>query len=129
MENAALVPPAWLISSRVELFVQRTRIAVALDPPKFGATVYVRVVVASVPLPPLPIETNGSRLSEPKEQFSPEVLVTIAVNVPPAAATVCAFGVMLKRHGGTKQVGATPPPSICENTFWTAVGWSHELTR
>jgi hypothetical protein len=35
----------------------------------------------------------------------------------------------VKTHGGTKQVGATPPPSICENTFCTEVGWSHWLTR
>src|ERR1043165_342811 len=73
--NAAPVPSPWLISSSVELFVQRTRIAVDREPSKFGATLYV-MVVSPVPLPPLTIETNGARLSELKLQFSPEVRVT-----------------------------------------------------
>ena len=29
-----------------------------------------------------------------------------------AAGTVCVVGEMVKRHGGTKHVAATPPPSI-----------------
>ena len=41
----------------------------------------------------------------------------MAVNVPPAAGTFCVFGVTVNMHGGTKHVGDTPPPSICENTF------------
>ena len=41
----------------------------------------------------------------------------MAVKVPPAAGTVCVVGVTVKMHGGTKHVGDTPPPSICENTF------------
>ena len=53
----------------------------------------------------------------------------VAVNVPPAAGTVCVDGETVNTHGGTKHVGETPPPSICENTFWTEVGWSHWLTR
>ena len=77
---------------------------------------YVNVVVASVPLVPLTSDTNEPRLSAPKVQ-SPEVLVMIAVKVPPAAGIVCVVGVTVKMHGGTKHVGATPPPSICENTF------------
>ena len=59
------------------------------------------VVVVPVPLPPLTIDTNDPRLSAAKLQLSPDVLVTTAVNVPPAADTLCVFGVTLKRQGGT----------------------------
>ena len=55
--------------------------------------------------------------------------MTVAVNVPPAAVTLCVVGVTVNMHGGTKHVGDTPPPSICENTFETEVGWSQLLTR